>query len=552
MLNRLEISNYALIDNVSLKLSDGFTVITGETGAGKSIMLQALNLLLGERADTSVIRQNEKKCFLEAEFDISKLQIQTFFEQHDLDYEKTCIVRREFSSSGKSRCFINDTPVQQSVLKELGERIVSIHSQHQTLQIFDGNFQMDLLDHYADIQNDVQEYRSIYRLYRKKVNEKIELEVKEREARKEKDYLEFLLNELETAKLEEGDLEDMQHKFQRIENAEQINEALSFAQSVFENDSIGPNASLKTLIETFEGLKEFDPKFADLAGRLLSLKIELKDIEAEVGRLNGDADIDPEEAVRIKEKIELVNALLFKHNLSTIEQLIELRNSIAAQLDGIQSVEDDLKKIGIEISALKKDLSERASKLSTQRQKNIASLEEQIREQLMDLAMEEAELKIALSPLDRLGPNGTDEVSFLVKTNKGGQFAALKKVASGGELSRIMLSLMSILARSRALPTLIFDEIDTGVSGEVAAKIAKVFKEMGQHLQLIAISHLPQVAGRGQQHLHVTKQSGNDKTTTTVIVLDGEQRVEQLARMISGEDLTEAAIENAKSLLKSA
>ncbi|MFT5823621.1 MAG: DNA repair protein RecN (Recombination protein N) [Crocinitomix sp.] len=549
MLKRLDISNYALIENVNLTLNEGFTAITGETGAGKSILLKALNLLLGERADTAVLKQSEKKCVLEAELDISKLALNAFFEANELDYEDNCIIRREFNTAGKSRAFINDTPVQLSVLKNLGEKLISIHTQHQTLQILNTNFQLDVLDHFAGIEKLVLKYSKTYSSYRNKVNSLIELTVKDKEARKEKDYLAFLLTELETANLGKINLDELRQKSAKIENVEKIQTAIKFAQSIFENDSFSPAIGVKTLIETFDELKQYDPSFADISARLWSLKIELDDIEAEVGNSGNDDLYTEEEAVLIKEQLEQFNNLSFKHNLTEVDQLLALQESITADLDAIASLESNISKLEKEISALKQDLNVQAKAIQNKRKAATAKLEQEIKTRLNNLAMPNAELKIELTEKDKLSTTGLDQIDYLFKTNLGGAFSSIKKVASGGELSRLMLVVLSILSEKKNLPTLIFDEIDTGVSGEVASKMAIEFENMGKKIQVIAITHLAQVAGKGKAHLHVSKQSTADKTNTHVQAITAEERIEVLAGMISGEEITQAAKENAANLL---
>jgi DNA repair protein RecN (Recombination protein N) len=549
MLNRLEISNYALIDNVNLTLSNGFTAITGETGAGKSIILKALNLLMGERADTSVLRQSEQKCFLEAEFDINGLELDLFFEENELDMETSCIIRREFTTSGKSRAFINDTPVQLSQLKSLGEKLVTIHSQHQTLEILGATFQMQVLDAFAGILPEVQAYKKSYREYRDKVNQHIEIQVKDMENRKEKDYLSFLINELKLADLDNTDLDELKSNNDKIENTEKISENLSLAKSIFENETYGPLNGIKTLIETFEDLKNYDSKYAEIHGRLISLKIEMDDLSSEIENQNGDVDFSEGEAQQIKEKMELLNSLSFKHNLSEVSELKVLLSQFESQMNEIDSLEDKMNQLATEIDSMKEALNKKALAISKSRLAQTTILAKEIESRLDNLSMADAELQINFNTSDNLGPNGFDEVEFLFKTNKGGAFLPIKKVASGGELSRLMLAILSILSEHKKLPTLIFDEIDTGVSGEVASKIAAAFTKMGDKIQLIAITHLAQVAAKGKAHLHVFKNSTADKTQTSVKELNNEDRVNELAKMISGEQVTDAAKENALHLL---
>lgn len=550
MLKHLEISNYALIENVVLKFQPQLTVITGETGAGKSIILKALGLILGERAETAVIRQNDQKCVLEAHFEIHNLDLEDFFQENDLDFEPTTILRREFNSSGKSRAFINDSPVSLNQLKDLGEKLVKIHSQHQTLLINTSSFQFDLIDSFSGIDKAVNDYKKRYQLYRDKVNRKIELQVQEMQNRKEKDYLEFLISELNDAGLKTVDEVELRQRQQEIENIEKIKESLSYAQSIFENDDAGPKIAIKELLETFQNLKGLSSKYADVYERFLSLKIELDDLDNEVQQLNDATDFDEEEAAIIQEKFELINSLLYKHNVSDIPALIELKNSLDEKLNNINDTSDLLEQLEREIDKEKTELEEIADQLHQDRESSIAKLTEEVKTILNDLSMSDAELFIDLQKEDKLGINGWNSIDFKFNANKGGIPTSVKKVASGGELSRLMLAVLKIISQRKQLPTMIFDEIDTGVSGEVASKMGKVMKIMGDKIQIITITHLPQVAALGEHHLFVSKSSDTDKTTTEVKALNFDERVDALAQMISGTTITEAAKENAVNLLK--
>ena len=551
MLKQLEIANFALIENVALDFKSGFTSMTGETGAGKSILLKALGLLMGERADTAVIKGAEKKCVLEAVFNIESLRLQAFFESHDLDYETSCIVRREITTSGKSRAFVNDTPVAIAVLKDLGEHLIAIHTQHQTLQVLTTAFQTEVLDHFAGIASEVEAYQTIYKEYQDAKNKWFELQLKEKENRKEKDYLAYLIEELSTLKLEKIDLPNLENQASRLENAEKINQSLAFARSVFENDSFSPAIGIKTLIECFDELKQYDESFASISARLLSLKIELDDIETEVNRLDTDPDIDPEEAIQIQEKLEAINTLLFKHNLQEIDQLVELQKQLINDLNTIATVEEDLAAYDKKVKELSKTLSTSAQNISKKRNAAQSKLCQKVGQVLEQLSMKNAELKIVIDSLPQPGPTGIDLIDFQFKTNMGGQFAPLKKIASGGELSRLMVALLSILSEKKNLPTLIFDEIDTGVSGEVAGKMASLFQSMGNSIQVLAITHLPQVAGKAAQQLHVHKEIKNKKTVTRVEEINRNQRINVLAGMMSAGEITDVAKENAANLLTS-
>jgi len=549
MLCRLEISNYALIENVDLTFEKGFTTITGETGAGKSILLKALNLLLGERVDTSVLRQSENKCFLEATFDLSQLKLKTFFDQYELDYETQCIVRREFTNAGKSRCFINDTPVQLNILKELGEKLISVHTQHETLSLFDVDFQFDVLDYYSELQVLVANYSKKYKTYRELVNQLAALQNQEAENRKDRDYKTFLLNELLEANLDKLNLDSLQSNYHKIQNAEKISEALKNASDLFASEQRSPINALRTLVQIFEDLKNFDSKFNEIHARLLSSKIELEDIESEMQNQADNLDFSDKEAQFVKEKIDSFNALTYKHNVQTIERLIELRNKLETEIKEIESVEKSVIDTEQKIENLLSELNKEAKTISKKRHSKIAELETTIHALLANLSMPDAQLKIDLKQLDKIGPHGIDSIDFLFKTNLGGQFLPIKKIASGGELSRLMLTILSTLSTTKKLPTLIFDEIDTGVSGEVAAKMATEFMRIAKNIQIIVITHLPQVAAKGFVHLHVGKENKEDKTVTFVKKLNQKERVIELAKMISGEKITDAAKKNALNLL---
>ena len=549
MLCRLEVSNYALIENVELNFEKGFTSITGETGAGKSILLKALNLLLGERVDTTVLKQNENKCFLEATFDLSRLNLSTFFAEHELDYDRQCIVRREFTNAGKSRCFINDTPVQLHVLKALGELLISIHAQHETMALLETGFQFDVLDHYAGLQDAVAAYSKKYKTYRELQAALDDLRHREAQNRKERDYKSFLLNELNAANLQQLNIDTLQASYSKIQNAEKISGGLKNALSLFENDRLSPVSTVRSLIQLLDELKTFDSKFAELHGRLTGTKIELEDIEAELLRQTENADFSDAEAQAVKDKIDQFNGLVYKHDVADIAGLVKLRDELESQISEIESVEKNLEKTETEIRQLESALLTEAQAISKKRAAKIPTLEKTIGQLLSNLAMPDARLKVEMAQGNQIGTHGIDSLEFLFKTNSGGQFLPVKKIASGGELARLMLTILSTLSATKNLPTLIFDEIDTGVSGEVASKMAGEFVRIGKNIQVIAITHLPQVAAKGDIHLHVSKERHDNKTITVVKKLTKKERITELARMISGETVTDAAKENAMNLL---
>ena len=551
MLCRLDISNYALIENLNLDFSSGYSVITGETGAGKSILLKALNLLLGERADSSAIKQNDKKCVLEAEFNVKNIISKSFFNELDIDYEPQTIIRREFTTSGKSRLFINDTPVTLNVLKAFGEKLMKIHTQHQTLDLFSKQFQMELLDSFSNTEKDVMDYVKLYTIYKSDKQKLINLELSDAENRKEKDYIEFLLTELVEANLDTVNISELESEYNKIQNWSSIKEALDSAISIFKNSENSPVESVNSLLTTLEPLQQIDVFYNDLILRLNSTKIELQDIEADIESKNDLDDLDEEKSILVKEKIESINGLSYKHNVNSIKELIELRDKLAIQITGFGSVEEEITALGKTISNNYNDLVKQATDIHNKRKAHIIPLQESIATILNQLAMPNAEIKIDLVLIEDLNSNGLNTIDFLFKTNLGGSFLQIKKSASGGELSRLMLAILVILAKTKSLPTLIFDEIDTGVSGEVAAKMATVFEKLGKKSQLISITHLPQIAGKGKVHYHVFKSDSDDKTRTKVVRLSDDERVVELAKMMSGEKVTDSAIENAKQLLNS-
>ncbi len=550
MLLKLNISNYALIDNLNLNFYEGFSAITGETGAGKSILLKALNLLLGDRADYSVLKQNDKKCIIEAEFNVEKIISKSFFEELDIDYDAHTIIRREFTTSGKSRMFINDTPVNLSTLKSLGDKLVKIHTQHQTLDLFDKTFQMEVLDGVAGLYDEVKQYKKDYKTYLNLKLQLSQLQISETKNRKEKDYLTFLINELNQANLDGVKVAELQAEYNTIQNWSVVKESLQNAKGVFQDESTSPIHSIDILLTILYPLKDIDSKYSELILRLNSAKIELQDIESEIENLSDVDDLDEEKAIEIKEKIEAINALSYKHNVNSIEELIELKHQFEKQISEFSSVEHQINDIQLKLSNLKTSLHQQAEFLNKKRIESISSLQKEVNGWLEDMSMPNAELKIELLTEKQLNYLGLNTIDFLFKTNKGGDYLSIKKTASGGELSRLMLSILVVIAKTKALPTLIFDEIDTGVSGEVASKMANVFKQLSQTSQLIVITHLPQVAGKATHHYHVSKFDVNDKTNTKVIQLKEAERINELAKMLSGEQLTDTAIENAKQLIK--
>ena len=435
------------------------------------------------------------------------------------------------------------------MLSALGKKLVNIHSQNETMLINSTEFQFQILDQFAGINNKVKSYQEVYKEYQARLKERIDLQLKEMENRKERDYLEFLVKELEEANLDNINISDLQQKGDLIENSEKILENLQYANSVLENEEIGPKIALKALLEAFSNLTEYDKKYAEVHSRLMSIKIELDDIDNEIGGMIGDLSIDEEEAQIVKEKLESVNSLTFKHNVNDLHGLIQLKSDLELKLSGINDNSERLEEL-IEITEkLKEEIAKKSKEISVERRKAIPVFEKAVAAKLAEMAMENAELEIAISPVIEPNRFGADNITYLFTANKGAPKNELKKVASGGELSRLMLSFLEISSEVDHLPTMIFDEIDTGVSGEVASKMAAVLKSMGKKLQIISITHLPQVAAAGSEHIYVSKSTNKDKTTTLVEKLNNEERVLAIARMLSGEEISEVAKENAQSLL---
>jgi len=549
MLNRIDISNFALIDNISLDFKSGYSAITGETGAGKSILLKALNLLLGERADYSIIKTNEKKCVLEAEFDISNLKLQSFFDEWDIDHDPNTVIRREFSQNGKSRLFVNDTPVNLNTLKALGEKLVMIHSQHETLDLFDRKFQLDTLDAFASQLELVDQYSTIYKNYTQSKKRLEELKGLESENRKEQDYISFLLKEFEDAKVDKLDLNDLFSRYEKIENWTKIQTQLQSTLAALQNRDNTTSSSIQHSIDSIQEIVTLSDTYQSIQDRLKSIKIELDDIETELEAEASGQELDEDQAQLITEQVDQINSLLYKHNAKDSETLLSTKQDLEDKLLGFSSVETEITSLSESIQKLETSLIQLAEDLHIQRTKTIPNLQEKTNKILAELGMPDAELKIELEKTTDLLPTGFNRIEYLFKTNLGGQFLPISKTASGGELSRLMLSILHIISSVKQLPTLIFDEIDSGVSGEIAAKMANLFDKMGQSSQLIAITHLPQIAGKATSHFYVSKSNQNNKASTKVVELKSEERVNELAKMMSGETISDKAVENAKLLL---
>lgn len=549
MLTNLSIKNYALIDHLNVKFTNGFTVITGETGAGKSILLGGLSLVLGKRADLSSLREKEDKCIVEAEFEISKYGLESFFMENDLDYETKTIIRREILPSGKSRAFINDSPVTLDILSQLGDQLIDVHSQHQTLRLADNDFQLKVIDALADNGQVISAYSSKLLLYQSTQKELQKLVDFQNSATKEHEYNSFLLQELISAPLKEGILEELEEQYEQLNNVEIILEQLSHGQQLLNDEQIGLVNLLTELKQVSNKLASFGHQYSDINERIKSVFIELDDISTELNILNDKVEADPQLLEQVNAKLQLLYDLLKKHKVQTIPELMEIRNALDEKVGATENVVADIDRKKKELHQLETALNTEASNISKRRKLVIPKLKEQLEETLIDLGMASATFKIDISPSKEFKPTGKDDLSFLFSANKGSAYGDLKKVASGGELSRIMLTIKAILARYEQLPTMMFDEIDTGVSGEISNKMGDIMKDMSNTMQIFSITHLPQVAAKGVHHFKVYKEEELMGTNTKMKRLSSEERVVELAEMLGGKTLSDSALAHARQLL---
>ena len=549
MLKQLHIRNYALIEELTIDLSHGLTILTGETGAGKSIILGALGLVLGKRADISSLKNNNEKCIVEAKFTIGRYNLEEFFSNHDLDFEEDTIIRREILPSGKSRAFVNDTPVTLPVINELKTFLIDIHSQNQTLQLSDTNYQFFILDSLAINHTNVTAYQSELKRYRALNAELDEIERQQREAYQQYDYNLHLFNELEDAQLEIGEQEELESKLEKLNNVEDIKRSLSEAIHLSMDDEIGLQNALYTLEQSLSKIAPFAKEYEELSNRISSLKIEFDDIVNELENENENVEYDPIELEQLNDRLQLIFQLQKKHYVSTIEELLEIHVSLSEKVESVDNSETIINAKKSEIDASRKDLNRLSAIISKNRKAVISSFQSQLESILSNLGMQHTQFQIKLSSTNEFLSNGKDNLKFLVSTNKGASFGDLKKVASGGELSRIMLSIKCILSQNTFLPTIIFDEIDTGVSGEISNKIAAIMKEMSANMQVLAITHLPQIAAKGKHHFKVFKKENQSVTLTSIKELSSDERIVEIAEMLSGKNVSESAITHAKELL---
>ncbi len=551
MLKRLHISNFALINEMEVSFPGNLTVITGETGAGKSIFLEALSLALGKRADLSALNLKTKKCIIEAEFSAANLYLNDFFLEHDLDFEPNLILRREINADGKSRSFLNDSPVSLSVLKLLSEKLIDIHSQHQTLLLNQSNFQLELLDTFAESLKIFKEYKIEFSSFTKSKIELQSLQEQEKLAKKELDYFQFLYSELEETEIKAGLLSGLEEESSKLENSEIIKSNLLAASNAISGNEINILIDLGKTKQSLQSLSKYSKNYSLLSDRIQSLYIELKELSADIEDAANEIVFDSDKLSQVNIKMDKLNRLLKKHQVNTEEDLLKIKSDIENKLNQFNSIENTIISKQKLIQVSQNNCLKLSKELTKLRTKAIHGIEQTIKKTLAELSMENAIFKIELSQKSDLGINGLDELKFLFTANKGAELNELHKVASGGELSRLMLSLKALLASKKQLPTIIFDEIDTGVSGDVADKIGEILLSMGNNMQVIAITHLPQMASKGNHHLFVYKKDDEDKTVSYIKQLNKVERINEIAKMLSKSNPTVSAIKNATELLNS-
>ena len=549
MLTQLSINNYALINHLSIDFSSGLSIITGETGAGKSILLGALGLVLGNRADLSSLKDTSTKCIVEAKVAISNYSLQDFFTSVDLDYEAETIIRREILPSGKSRAFVNDTPVTLNILNELRSKLIDVHSQHQTMQLSDASFQFEILDALAKNTDRIASYKRGFIQLGSLKKELLSLETAQKEANKQYDYNLHLFTELEDAGVKEDEQSGLEEKLEKLNNIEDIKLNLSESLELSIHEEVGLQNLLNTLEFKISKIASFSKEYQELANRITSIKIEMDDIVSELETANENVDFNPNEVEEINDRLQLLYNLQKKHYVNSNQELLLVFEELSDKVRQVESAEGDLNHKKEKISAISLKLDAVAEKISKARISAIPKLTRQLEFLLTDLGMENARFSIKATLTNTYFSNGKDHLEFLFSANKGGNFGELKKVASGGELSRIMLSVKKVLSENTQLPTIIFDEIDTGVSGEISNKIAAIMGQMGNNMQVVAITHLPQIAAKGSNHYKVYKEEVNGVTTTNLKQLSAEERIKEIAEMLSGKDISDSAIIHAKELL---
>lgn len=551
MLHHLTISHYALIEQLDIDWMPGFSVITGETGAGKSIMLGALNLLLGGRADAKAIQTGEKKCLVEASFDINGLDLEPFFAANDIDFDpKECIVRREVLQSGKSRAFINDTPVAIAKLKEIGTAIIDIHSQHQNLLIRNESFLIETLDVMARQTEPLAAYKCLYNQCRQAIERLKALQERATQGRSDEEYLQFQLNQIDEANIQPNEQEELEKEQNLLSHAEDIKQAFYTAQGLIQSDTFSMTHHLRQASDAVRNIADKHPEAEELAERLRSVRIELEDIEGELEQLAEQTDYDPERLRFIEERLNTLYTLQQKHRVDSVEELLAVGESIRKQLSDIENVDEDIRLQTEEVARLTAMRNTAAARLTEGRRRAAQTTEKELTTALQQMGMPNVKIEISITPRPEPDATGADKVVFLFSANKSIPPQDVSQIASGGEIARLMLSLKALIARRKNLPTIIFDEIDTGVSGTMAERMAQVMRDIASHCQVICITHLPQIAALGTHHFKVYKEDTGDVTRSHIVPLDEKERVEEIAHMLSGAELSQAAIDNAQALLQ--
>ncbi|MGQ7944509.1 DNA repair protein RecN [Flavobacterium sp. WC2509] len=549
MITSLAIKNYALIEKLTIDFSKGFSIITGETGAGKSIILGALGLALGKRADLTSLKNKDEKCVIEAHFEISKYNLLPFFEENDLDYEPETIIRREILPSGKSRAFINDSPVNLQELQELGLYLIDIHSQQQTQELSDETVQFKIIDAVANNLDIINSYQSELKKYKADKSKLNTLIKRKAEASKEQEYNTFLLEELVGAKLKSGEQEVLEEDYEQLNNVEIIKESLDKSLAIANEEQIGVLHNLNEIKNAIQKISTFSADYNLLFERITSLKIDFEDIAIELNRCSEKLINDPEQLNLISQKLQLIYNLQKKHQVNTVDELIEIQNTLENSVLELGNIDEEITKLTELVEANAKELDQICDTIHNNREQAIPLLSQKLIAILETLGMPNVRFKMELTPTSTYFENGKDELQFLISANKGTDFGLLKKVASGGEMSRIMLAVKAILAQYSKLPTLIFDEIDTGVSGEIANKMGEIMKEMSTQMQIFAITHLPQIAAKGNEHFKVFKSTVGEDTLSELKLLTSEERVVEIAQMLSGTIISDSALNHAKALL---
>ncbi|TDE27230.1 DNA repair protein RecN [Flavobacterium ranwuense] len=549
MITSLSIKNYALIEKLSIDFSKGFSTITGETGAGKSIILGALGLVLGKRADLTSLKSKEEKCIIEAHFEISKYNLLPFFEENDLDYENDTIIRREILPSGKSRAFINDSPVNLQELQELSLFLIDIHSQQQTQELSDENVQFEIIDAIANNKETILEYQSLLKSYKSDKSKLNSLLKRQSESKKEQEYNTFLLDELVAAQLKSGEQESLEADFEKLNNVEIIKESIDRSLAIANEEQIGVMHNLNEIKVSLQKIASFSTEYHSLLDRIASVTIEFDDISDEMNRCSEKLINDPEQLDLISQKLQVIFNLQKKHQVSSVDELLEIQANLENSVLELGNMEEEIAVLTVSIEQKTVELDVFSTTIHINRLDSIPVLSQKLITILETLGMPNVRFNIDVNTTETYFQNGKDEIQFLFSANKGTDFGLLKKVASGGEMSRIMLAVKAILAQYSKLPTLIFDEIDTGVSGEIAIRMGEIMKEMSQEMQIFAITHLPQIAAKGNAHFKVFKSTVGEDTQSELKLLNGEERVVEIAQMLSGTVVSDSALNHAKALL---